>query len=381
MTIQDFSIELEIEYDNDVLTSRRVSAYGYEWNEKKTAVVIHGFCHLRASERSFNSGKIVRCVNLSNNLEISDLAGFFRMIEGLPEPNEEQSESLPLTRSNDVGGFRRRFRPEILYYQFKLNFFELFDNKCFKCKRLAAWVAYPESDEIMGGLLAQRQLVIDHHVALENGGRYQPGNLVSLCQRCNGRKHTKHPEDFYSDQELAKLQQYLIVQRDIFPPDGKYWPWKKYEEFIDGDIDTKRMMLRGEDIDPALIEICLVNPSHYYYCGWRRTDAADSAAVLQVSVGIDHKQPPDEAFKSLLELIPPALFAGSNYAIDGSSALLAAEQVIAIINKGGGGVVDLRSGNIDYVVRASKTATNTENAGAKILSHQDLLMILINNQP
>jgi hypothetical protein len=289
MTIQDFSIELEIEYDNDVLTSRKVSVIGYEWDEKKTAVVIHGFCHLRSSERSFNSRKIVHCVNLSNNLEISDVAGYFRMIEGLPESNEQLVASLPSTRSNDVGGFRRRFRPEILYYQFKINFFELFNNQCFKCKRLAAWVTYPESDEIMGGLLAQKQLVIDHHFSLANGGRYQPGNLVSLCQRCNGRKHTRHPEDFYSDQELAMLQPYLIAQRDFFPPDGKYWPWTKYERFIDGDIGMKRMMLRDEDIDPALIEICLTNPSHYYYCGWRRADAADSASVLQINVSIEHK--------------------------------------------------------------------------------------------
>ncbi|MFN9915054.1 MAG: HNH endonuclease, partial [Pirellulaceae bacterium] len=125
------------------------------------------------------------------------MASFFRMIEGRPAPITEQTPVLPLTRSNDVGGFRRRFRPEILYYQFKLNFFSLFDNKCFKCKKLAAWDIYPESDEMMGGLLRQKQLLIDHHVALENGGRYQPGNLVSLCQRCNGRKHTMHPEDFY----------------------------------------------------------------------------------------------------------------------------------------------------------------------------------------
>jgi hypothetical protein len=303
MAMHDCSIELHIDYDNEGITSRRVSVFGYEWNEKETAVVIHGFCHLRLSEKSFNSRKIVHCVNLADNREIGDMAGFFRMIEGRPAPITEQIPVLPLTRSNDVGGFRRRFRPEILYYQFKLNFFSLFDNKCFKCKRLAAWDKYPESDEIMGGLLRQKQLVIDHHVALENGGRYQPGNLVSLCQRCNGRKHTMHPKDFYDDQELAKLEPYLIVQSDIFPPEGKFWEWKKYEQFIDGDIDVKRTMLTGENVEPALIEICLTNPNHYYYCGWRRTSLVDSPAVLQVSAAIDQQQSPDDVgehrFRSL----------------------------------------------------------------------------------
>jgi hypothetical protein len=378
MTLNDFSIELEIDYDNEALTSRKVSVFGYEWNEKKTAVVIHGFCHLRSSERSFNSRKIVRCVNLTNNQEISDIARFFRMIEGLPEPIEEEAIVLPLTRSNDVGGFRRRFRPEILYYQFKLNFFGLFDNKCFKCKKLATWVMYPESDEIMGGLLAQKQLVIDHHVALENGGRYQPGNLVSLCQKCNSRKHTMKPEDFYNDQELAKLQPYLIVQEDIFPPDGKYWAWKKYERFIDGDIDAKRMMLRDENIDPNLIEICLTNASHYCYCGWRRADTSKSSAVLQVSINIDTQQSKDEAFNSLLELISPTLFTGKNYAIDGSAGLLSFEQVSEIIKRGGGSIVDLRSPSIDFIIRGSKPEPSSGYVCAEVLSHSDLLMLLMN---
>ncbi len=380
MAMHDCSIELHIDYDNGGIISRRVSVFGYEWNDKETAVVIHGFCHLRSSERSFNSRKIVHCVNLADNREIGDMASFFRMIEGRPAPITEQTPVLPLTRSNDVGGFRRKFRPEILYYQFKLNFFSLFDNKCFKCKKLAAWDTYPESDEMMGGLLSQKQLVIDHHVALQNGGKYQPGNLVSLCQRCNSRKHTMHPEDFYDDQELAKLEPYLIVQSDIFPPEGKHWEWKKYEQFIDGDIDVKRTMLTGENIDPALIEICLTNPSHYYYCGWRRTSLVDSPAVLQVSAVMDQQQSPDEAFESILELICPTLFSGKKYAVEGSSALLSVEQVISIINRGGGGIVGSTSENMNYIVRGSNSTSDAESNGAQIISHADLLMLLINNQ-
>jgi len=189
-----------------------------------------------------------------------------------------------------------------------------------------------------------------------------------------------HPEDFYDDQELAKLEPYLIVQSDIFPPEGKLWEWKKYEQFIDGDIDVKRTMLTGENVDPALIEICLTNPSHYYYCGWSRTSLVDSPAVLQVSAAIDQQQSPDEAFQSLLELICPTLFSGKKYAVDGSSALLSAEQVISIINRGGGGIVGSTSKNIDFIVRGSNSSSDAESNEAQILSHADLLMLLMNNQ-
>lgn len=302
------------------------------------------------------------------------------MTEERQAPITEQTPVLPLTRSNDVSGFRRRFRPDILYYQFKLNFFSLFDNKCFKCKKFATWDMYPDSDEMMGSLLRQKQLVIDHHIALENGGSYQPGNLVSLCQRCNGRKRTMRPEDFYDDQELVKLEPYLIVQSDIFPPEGKYWGWKKYEQFIDGDMDVKRTMLIGENIDPGLIEICLTNPNHYYYCGWRRTSLVDSPAVLQVSAVMDQQQSPDETFESLLELICPTLFSGKKYAVDGSSALLSAEQVISIINRGGGGIVGSTTENIDYIVRGSNSTSDAEGSEVQILSHSDLLMLLIDHQ-
>jgi hypothetical protein len=72
MAMHDRSIELHIDYDNGGGTFRRVSVFGHEWNGKETAVAIHGFCHLRSRERSFNSRKIVHCVNLAENREIGD---------------------------------------------------------------------------------------------------------------------------------------------------------------------------------------------------------------------------------------------------------------------------------------------------------------------
>ena len=76
MAMHDCSIELHTDYDNEGITSRRVSVFGFEWNEREAAVVNHGFCHLRSSKSSFNSRKIVHCVNLADNREISDMASF-----------------------------------------------------------------------------------------------------------------------------------------------------------------------------------------------------------------------------------------------------------------------------------------------------------------
>ena len=106
----------------------------------------------------------------------------------------------------------------------------------------------------------------------------------------------------------------------------------------------------------------------------------DSPAVLQVSAAIDQQQSPDEAFQSLLELICPTLFSGKKYAVDGSSALLSAEQVISIINRGGGGIVGSTGKNIDFIVRGSNSTSDAESNEAQILSHADLLMLLMNNQ-
>lgn len=46
MAMRDCSIELHIDYDNEGITSRRVSVFGYEWNEKRQRSLSMAFATL-----------------------------------------------------------------------------------------------------------------------------------------------------------------------------------------------------------------------------------------------------------------------------------------------------------------------------------------------
>lgn len=48
------------------------------------------------------------------------------------------------------------------------------------------------------------------------GGHLVPGNLVSLCRRCNGLKRDKAPAAFYTDEELARLPPLFEAQKILF---------------------------------------------------------------------------------------------------------------------------------------------------------------------
>ncbi len=48
------------------------------------------------------------------------------------------------------------------------------------------------------------------------GGHLTPGNLVSLCRKCNELKLDRHPADFYTQEELTRLQPLLDSQESLF---------------------------------------------------------------------------------------------------------------------------------------------------------------------
>ncbi len=48
------------------------------------------------------------------------------------------------------------------------------------------------------------------------GGRLEPGNIVALCRRCNGKKLDQPPEQFYTPQELAQLPAIFMQQAALF---------------------------------------------------------------------------------------------------------------------------------------------------------------------
>lgn len=202
----ELTLELEIDYDNDGITTRRVSVVDYEWNMKETAVILSGFCHLRQSGRSFNSAKIRRCLDLSTSSPIPDLLTYIRNLEGRPAPVPVEVIENTMSRSQEKYHLRKKFVPDVLYYQFKRRFFFLFEDQCFKCGKPAVWKCVSEDDSYMGGVLLQSQLVMDHHIPFEKGGKFEPGNLVALCKRCNGNKATTLPSVFLFRKRIQRTR-------------------------------------------------------------------------------------------------------------------------------------------------------------------------------
>mgnify|MGYP001806339031 CR=1 FL=1 len=263
----ELPLEIEIDYDSNGLTTRRVSVCDYEWNAYETAVIIRGYCHLRKEERSFKSTKIKRCINLSDSSIIPDLAVFVKSLEGRSDPALQGRHKKPLSRSQEKSLLRRKFVPDVLYYQFKRRFFFLFDDRCFKCGHQAAWKCIPEEDAYMGGVLIQEQLVMDHHIPFEKGGKFESGNLVSLCKRCNGVKGTNLPSAFYSDYELGRLDDYLVAQDQLFPRGRWYWNYDEWDAFFSSDNSERQRILLREGVNEELARCCLRSQDHHYFCG------------------------------------------------------------------------------------------------------------------
>ena len=260
-------LEIEIDYDNDGFSTRRVSVVDYEWNMKETAVILSGFCHLRQSGRSFNSAKIRRCLDLGNSSLIPDLPTYIRNLEGRPAPAPAEISENLMSRSQEEYHLRKKFVPDVLYYQFKRRFFFLFEDQCFKCRKPAVWKCVSEDDSYMGGVMLQSQLVMDHHIPFEKGGKFEAGNLVTLCKRCNGNKATTLPSAFYSEIELNELDQYLQVQEQLFPEGRRYWPDADMELFMKADNQGRREILLKEGVNEELVRCCLQSQDHYYFCG------------------------------------------------------------------------------------------------------------------
>ena len=273
----ELNLEIEIDYESNGITTRRVSVVDYEWNMEETAVVLGGFCHLRQSGRSFNSAKIRRCIDLNTSSPIPDLPTYIRNLEGRPAPAAEEKSERPMSRSQEKYHLRKKFVPDVLYYQFKRRFLFLFDDKCFKCGKPAVWRCISEDDPYMGGVLMQNQLVMDHHVPFEKGGKFEAGNLVVLCKRCNGNKGTTLPASFYSEIELNELDQFLLVQEQLFPAGRRYWEDACIEAFVNADNRRRGEILLGEGVNEELVRCCLRSQEHYYFCGV--IDSLESSAA------------------------------------------------------------------------------------------------------
>ena len=126
----------------------------------------------------------------------------------------KSKEKFPGQRGDEKRRLFGRYRFRVIEDLYKRRFFEHFGNRCFKCGK-------PE--KIRQEINAPPHLCIDHHVPMALGGHLVPGNLVSLCRDCNARKLDQAPTDFYSEDELQRLQPLLNAQEELlafsFDPD------------------------------------------------------------------------------------------------------------------------------------------------------------------
>lgn len=128
----------------------------------------------------------------------------------------------------------KRFRLPIIEDFYKDKFFALFNHRCFKCG--VKEKPHPEVGK-------PPILCIDHHIPMILGGHLVPGNLVSLCRKCNNIKKDKSPEEFYTPEELNKLNSILEKQSNIFAFsfDWDYWNRDRGGYLLSLGLDPKRV--------------------------------------------------------------------------------------------------------------------------------------------
>ena len=141
-----------------------------------------------------------------------------------------------------------RFAVRAVEVIYKEKFFALFDNRCFKCGQ-------PET--YRPGAVGVKLLCIDHHVPMALGGHLVPGNLVSLCRACNGRKLDQAPEAFYTPDELKRLAPVLERQHVLF--DFRF-DWDAWH-------DDPYGYLLGLGVESALVNALLHDENHPDFMG------------------------------------------------------------------------------------------------------------------
>lgn len=151
------------------------------------------------------------------------------------------SEVYPGQRSKEKRELFRPYQLRVIEDFYKYRFFELFGNCCFKC-------GMPEKARQEIG--SPPILCIDHHLPMALGGHLTPGNLVSLCRECNQRKLDKHPSEFYTLEELARLQPLLDTQQRLLDFSFNWEQWRQNREAyllsVGIDKETVRAALHDE---------------------------------------------------------------------------------------------------------------------------------------
>jgi hypothetical protein len=123
---------------------------------------------------------------------------------------------------------------------YRRRFFESFGSRCFKCGK-------PEKATQEIGL--PPNLCIDHHIPKALGGHLVPGNLVALCRACNGLKLDRSPAEFYTAEELDRLQPLLSSQQELFRFrfDSDRWSKDRERYLLDLGVDSDTVHLALHD--------------------------------------------------------------------------------------------------------------------------------------
>jgi HNH endonuclease len=178
---------------------------------------------------------------------------------------EAKKDVFSLQRSKEKSQFKMKYGLQVIQDHFKKKFFTLFENRCFKCGIKERQPYKQEGPPV---------LCIDHHIPIILGGHLVPGNLVSLCRRCNNLKHDRPPEEFYTPEELEKLKPLLEKQRDIlkFTFDRNYW-----------QRDRKGYLI-SLGIEPQTVDELLNNPNHPDYIGPINSSKETSRMEITIDV-------------------------------------------------------------------------------------------------
>lgn len=242
---------------DDEVTNRVISKIEHAGPDSIVA-----YCHLRREDRTFRLPRIEYAVDPRTGEVIQNV----RQILGFEElptpvvplatrfvpPSSPEEAKRQRNRDRDRRELYKPFKAAVIADHAKSKVFALFSNACFNC----GWTT---------------GLVIDHHTPQTAGGRLVPGNLVSLCGICNGRKLDRLPTVFYVPRQLEALQPILDAQAAIFKFQFDWKAWNKDREAY----------LLSLGITPALVTQVLNDEDHPMYVGHATRDE------MSIGVSID----------------------------------------------------------------------------------------------
>lgn len=173
-------------------------------------------------------------------------------------------ELYPGQRQKERRQLFSRFAIPAVEAVYREKFFALFGTRCFKCGQPETYVQ---------GTRGMKVLSIDHHVPMALGGHLVPGNLVSLCRRCNGTKLDQDPEAFYTSEELSRLQPFLESQHELFNFRFDWDAWR---------ADPAGYLI-GLGVSPTLVGQLLHDEDHPDFLGMPEKE---QDAAVSVSIGL-----------------------------------------------------------------------------------------------